>query len=220
MVFACFWDKSFAPIMDSGVLKVIADNITTVVTLGIESGSLLNFTRRFESTGNVMGLAATEQAIKSTVLVAPASSDEGQPPVQGSESGTGEYDEPVDVHSWNALRYASLGVFVGTIVLTALCMSLAAYRKHRLMKKSVWGNLKLDEAGVNELLKTGWKLQDQKTLQVYDKHRLGYYDDDSVLIGGYEQKEGCAIGGEIITVTQSETTPNTALSEQKDRVRF
>ena len=215
-MYACFWDKSYLPLLDEDILDVISANMSQAISNGIESGSLLNFTRQFERTCDVMALAINESTIPETVLIVPGTKS----PVSGGEDSNQEEDQqPLDVHSWDTLRYVGLGVFVATIVLTTSCMSLASYRQHRLTKKYMWGNLKLDEAGVNELLKTGWKIQDHKTVQVFDKHGHGYCDDDSVLIGGYEQREACTIGGEIVTVTQSETTPNT-WSEQRDRVRY
>jgi hypothetical protein len=86
-----------------------------------------------------------------------------------------------------------------------LLTQIAAYRKRRRRRKELWGNLGTEE-GVDELLKTGWKLKGSK-MEVYNKAGLGYRDDDSMLIGGYEQ---CEFVGAEITVThpESETTPD------------
>ena len=77
-------------------------------------------------------------------------------------------------------------------------------QKDYQIKKELWGNLATEE-GVSELLRTGWKIKGAK-MELYDKKDVGYRDDDSMLIGGYEQKE--FVGAEI-TVTHSETTPDT-----------
>jgi hypothetical protein len=70
----------------------------------------------------------------------------------------------------------------------------------------MWGNLGTEE-GVDELLGTGWKVK-CSNMEIYDKTKLGYTDDDSILMGGFEQKHE-VVGAEI-TVTQSTTTPDTS----------
>lgn len=100
-----------------------------------------------------------------------------------------------------------LGVFVGTLAGFILLSQMAAYRRRKITKKEIWGNLGTEE-GVDALLNTGWKVKGSR-MEVYDKKGLGYRDDDSMLIGGcYEQ--GAYVGAEI-TVTQdvSVTTPGT-----------
>lgn len=82
---------------------------------------------------------------------------------------------------------------------------MAVYRQRRRATRDVWGNLGTEQ-GVDALLNTGWKVEGSK-MEIYDKEGLGYRDDDSMLIGGYEQS---AFMGAEITVTQdskSHTTP-------------
>jgi hypothetical protein len=91
---------------------------------------------------------------------------------------------------------------IGTILLT----HLAAYRRRQINAKDIWGNLGTEQ-GVDALLSTGWKLKGSK-MEVYNKEGIGYRDDDSMLLGGYEQT---AYLGAEITVTQdskSATTPD------------
>jgi hypothetical protein len=65
--------------------------------------------------------------------------------------------------------------------------------------------------GINELLKTGWKVQgtsnDKKVLEIYDKSKWGYRENDSMLIGGFEQRE--AVVGAEITLTHAPSETNT-----------
>jgi hypothetical protein len=87
-------------------------------------------------------------------------------------------------------------------------MQVASYRHRRRAIKDLWGNLGTEE-GVDALLNTGWKVKGSK-MEVYDKRGWGYNDDDSMFLGGYEQRH---VGAEI-TVTQEDdsrtmTTPET-----------
>ena len=45
------------------------------------------------------------------------------------------------------------------------------------------------------LLSTGWKFKDSTLMEVYNKSGMGYSDDDSMLLGGYEQTHTTAVGG-------------------------
>jgi hypothetical protein len=83
---------------------------------------------------------------------------------------------------------------------------MADYRQRQRVKRKLWGNLGTEE-GVNALLNTGWIVKGSK-MEVYDKAGLGYRDDDSMLIGGFE--ESAYMGAEL-NVTQdskSATTPD------------
>lgn len=127
--------------------------------------------------------------------------------------------ESLDIHAWDWQRYLGLGILLGTVLSTAFLMTLASYHQKRLREQQLWGNLGTPE-GVDELLKTGWKVKGAR-MEVYDKSKMGYEDNDSMLIGGYEQKPTmkdvvecapAAAAGEALTVTnpESETTPGAA----------
>jgi len=97
---------------------------------------------------------------------------------------------------------------VGTLTGFILLSQTAAYRRRKITKKQIWGNLGTEE-GVDALLNTGWKVKGSR-MEVYDKKGQGYRDDDSMLIGGYYE-QGAYVGAEI-TVTQDSmtvTTPDT-----------
>jgi hypothetical protein len=76
---------------------------------------------------------------------------------------------------------------IGTLVLT----SMARDRRRRLTRQEIWGNLGTEE-GVDALLQTTWKYRGD-IMEVYNRGQLGYRDDDSILMGGFQQTEGlCA----------------------------
>lgn len=72
---------------------------------------------------------------------------------------------------------------IGTLVLT----SMAQDRRRRLTRQEIWGNLGTEE-GVDALLQTTWKYRGD-IMEVYNRGRLGYRDDDSILMGGFQQTE-------------------------------
>lgn len=81
-------------------------------------------------------------------------------------------------------------VFFGTICFTLSVTRLASYRRKRRARKELWGNLGTEE-GVDALLETTWKFRGDK-IRVYNKAGWGYRDDDSMLIGGFQQTFSCA----------------------------
>jgi hypothetical protein len=89
-------------------------------------------------------------------------------------------------------------------MMSAICLAqLAGLRRRRRVQKELWGNLATEE-GVDELLRTGWKVSGDK-LEVYDKNKAGYQEGDSMLAGGFEQRVIC--GAEItVTANSSQMT--------------
>jgi hypothetical protein len=68
---------------------------------------------------------------------------------------------------------------------------MARNRRRRRTRKELWGNLGTEE-GVDALLDTTWKYRGD-VMEVYNRGRLGYRDDDSLLMGGFQQTDGvCA----------------------------
>lgn len=110
----------------------------------------------------------------------------------------------IDIETWDFRRYVGLGLLLMTVSGTFLLIQLAEIRRRYRLERSNWGNLATEE-GVDELLRMGWKLDGSK-MEVYDKRKLGYQDNDSMLAGGFQQT---VIVGAEITVSQSETTPET-----------
>jgi hypothetical protein len=113
-------------------------------------------------------------------------------------------ETPLDVEAWNARRYLGLGLLIMTVIGTFLLMQLAEIRKRHRIEQANWGNL-ATEQGVDDLLRMGWKVDGCK-MEVYDKRKIGYEDNDSMLIGGFQQT--VPVGAEI-TVSQTETTRET-----------
>ena len=87
---------------------------------------------------------------------------------------------------------------------------MASDRKKRRTRKEIWGNLGTEE-GVDALLETAWKVQGDR-MQVYNKGRWGYRDDDSIFMGGFQHGDAANTTGSVVD-PQPETeeflpTPN------------
>jgi hypothetical protein len=91
-------------------------------------------------------------------------------------------------------RFLGLFVFTITLIGTMVLTQLASYRRRQLMKQTIWGNIGTEQ-GLEALLSTGWKFKDSTLMEVYNKTGMGYRDDDSMLLGGYEQTHTTAVGG-------------------------
>jgi hypothetical protein len=115
---------------------------------------------------------------------------------------------PIDPRHWDTRRWFGLGSFSFIIVGFALLSKLASTRKKKRKKKETWTQLGTIE-GVDELLRTGWKVRDNQ-VELYDRTGIGYRDDDSLFLGGCEQKDA------IIGTTVSLAKPETVTSRTPD----
>jgi hypothetical protein len=146
------------------------------------------------------------------------------------------YAQPLNANEWDWRRYFGLALFVCTCMVSLVYIDLQYHYHHRYRLQSgpwqsrrkqqsskvvaCWMNLASEE-GVNELLKTGWKVQQhgggggttttrskttRRFLEIYDKSKWGYEDDDSMLMGGYQQREGGSFGNYHVNDVD-DTTP-------------
>jgi len=119
----------------------------------------------------------------------------------------------IDSNDWTSTRYVGLGLLMGTLLASCGLGQLASFRRRRRQAKTLWGNLATEE-GVEELLRMGWKVTGSK-MEVYDKKGFGYQDDNSILMGGYEQ--GIKTRDDVSrTQQESVSTPdNSRLSNER-----
>ena len=168
--YICKWEEDGDPV-GAAVMDAIRVNMTNTIRERIEEiqSIVRNDTKREEL---LLGL---------DILDIPGDlgreSNDTPPPV---ELG-------VDVGEWSWTRYLGFVVFLSTCSGLIISSQFGSIRRRRKVRQQVWGNLASEE-GVEELLKTGWILREDR-MEVYDKTRVGYRDDDSMLIGGFEQRE-------------------------------
>lgn len=225
IVYLCYWSRTpndgpRRPVQNQTILLQVTNDLSNGLQTSIYDGTFRNYVKdRF---GEVYGehdfsMTAPEYSGGSSVDDPGAAIDnlnnKTAEPTGGVNVGNEGDDEtpalkPLDPRQWTWQRYAGLGVFLFTFCFTCTFMQLAAYRHRQLKAQELWGNLATQE-GVDELLKTGWKVKGSR-MEVYNKSKFGYEDDGSMLIGGFEQRES-VVGAEIVTVTQpeSEATPET-----------
>ena len=122
-------------------------------------------------------------------------------------SPTVEFPENLDAREWSWSRWLGAAVFATALSGLFIGSQVGAIRRRHRIRQQVWGNLASEE-GVKQLLNTGWVLRDDR-MEVYDKTREGYRDDDSMLIGGFEQREP-GPGTEIVTPTLTTTHEETS----------
>jgi hypothetical protein len=210
LTYHCLWSDSGAAILDASILDSIDQSISATLFSGIDDGSFQRWiieetlddsiqVKHSLEDGNSGRSPASPFDPATAPTTAPAFAEAGFSREHGS------FATPLDQKDWDWRRYLGLGLFIGTVSVTLLLTQVAAYRQRLLTRKELWGNLGT-EKGVDELLKLGWKVRNDN-MEVYDKAGVGYRDDDSMLIGGFEQKE--VVGAEItVTHPSSETTPD------------
>jgi len=209
--YSCACAQKGSAVTDEQVLHNIGVTLNSHVDDAVDNGSILTWLidEAGDKLANVSHGAIGDGLSPGTELRPgrPGMRDPTVSPDTDEEEPT--YPDLLDAQGWDWRRYLGLGLFIWTVVGTILVTQIAARRKRRRTAKEEWGNLATEE-GVDELLKTGWKVKGSQ-MEVYEKHKLGYRDDDSMLIGGFEQQEMFDVGAEItLTHPSSETTPETA----------
>lgn len=111
---------------------------------------------------------------------------------------------------WEKREYVGSLIFATTTfvaMLLALCSIRSKMSATLQQRNQDRGTHFLTEEGVNDILQVGWKLQKPKDgpasqlfLQVYDKSKVGYHDDSSMLMGGVEN---AAVAGTIAALTEA-----------------
>lgn len=131
----------------------------------------------------------------------------------GNDKRSQEYSQPL-VTEWQFREWFGLGMCLLTIVTATLLTAISAQLQRRHVKRDLWGG-RLTEQGVGELLNLGWAYHQQEQdedgaagqlfLQVYNKGKLGYNDENSVLQGGVQRPRGASVE---ISATATTSTPD------------
>lgn len=196
--YTCFWANTREPIVDAETLDTMSTQMNDSMWQAVNEGDDLELLMRDVVDDGAMFITMEPPF--------------GSPDRDASATKIfSRLSSPVDVGAWPWWRYVGLGIFSVTIAVTLLVSQIAGHRYRQRMRKDLWGNLGT-EKGVEELLTMGWRLRGSKdeVLEIYDKEKWGYRDDDSMLIGGFEQKE--VVGAEVtVTHPSSVATPDTRL---------
>lgn len=195
LIYRCFWDGGTDPVF-SEVLSLIKENMTNALD-GFQSP--LNDDLQLVFQDNAIRFRTSEEGIP-VAAVDDIDFDEIVT-VSPTQQPSRPRREPLDASDWDFHNYFGLGLFLFTLF-AAITLTLVGKRRRKLEEQNkYWGNLATAD-GVNKLLNTGWAL-DGGEMQIFDKTNVGYTDEDSVFLGGYEQRE--PVVGSEITVTHPET---------------
>ena len=195
-VYNCFWGGTFDPVAETTDL---GGNITALLNFYQETVrkriALIEGDPRIRITMNETWVwidedeATNEPSMDEGKIVTGSGSDG-----EVLKASDPSYLQPVDSSLWNWQRYTGLALLL-SVALSTMCLAqLSALRHRKRIRKQVWSNLASEE-GVKDLLRSGWILKGSR-MEIFDKSKLGYQDDSSILIGGFEQKEP-VIGSEI-----------------------
>ncbi|KAL7581617.1 hypothetical protein ACA910_022171 [Epithemia clementina (nom. ined.)] len=192
--FECFWKDDESGV-GPGIMVAIEQNMT----------SALERKRDF--------IQEILQSVKSDDAIRIRTVSEGVPDPKTDNEDVGpsvSSGNPIDPQEWDWRKYLGLSLLVFTLASVAVLRFLGARRQREREQRHVWGNLASKE-GVDALLNTAWVLEGSK-MQIYDKTKMGYSDDNSLFLGGYEQREAM-VGAEITVTHQTTEIPDTVPSD-------
>ena len=210
VTYRCYWGDNNEPV-GQAVMAAIEQNMTSSFDDVRETvqGILQKITRdeKLRVRTHEQGVPSAEDDAEDMTSPNDSRSITDPPSQAPMAQTTTDDDESLDPREWDWRKYAGLGLLVSTLCCATMLRCLGARQQRTRQQRAVWGNLASEE-GINTLLGTAWALEGSK-MQVYDKTQMGYRDDDSIFLGGFEQKEA-VVGAEIITETQPTTeTPDT-----------
>lgn len=106
--------------------------------------------------------------------------------------GARTYPLPLSTKAFDVRWWVGLGIAVATICSTVLLTYLGAQREEKLKQEELWGFQLGTEQDVGALLNLGFMWQQgeghegpPKGVIVFEKDKVGYRDEDSMLMGGY-----------------------------------
>jgi hypothetical protein len=192
--YLCFWEDD-ATEVGAAVMRRITRNMT--MTVDTYRDSIRESLREAVRDNNLLLQIFVPTAFEDDDM---GNDDNEEEPASspGSLDDMSEFLVPLNAQEWSWPRYLGIALFLSTFVGLVVTSQLGAVRRRHKVRQQVWGNLASEE-GIKELLSTGWVLRDDE-MEVFDKRQMGYRDDDSMLIGGFEQREP-GPGTEIITQT-------------------
>ena len=164
--------ESFATLLRANMWEKIDD--------AIESGRFLQVAKEIAPETVAVSKAGNERA---TLIGAPTTA-----PATGPVTTPATLPVPFRANQWGSQRWFGLGIFTGTFLFLVILMSTATGRRKRQEEQEHWGIRLGTDHDVREMLNVGW---DGK--KVFEKEKLGYRDDDSIFVGGYQQTETAPI---------------------------
>jgi hypothetical protein len=120
-------------------------------------------------------------------------------------------DDPMRAvqRDWELQQWIGLGMMSVTFMFVTMLSWTAVYRRKRQEEEEHWGVRLGTDRGVEEMLKIGWDGQ-----KAYQKEMMGYRDNDSVFIGGFEQTHRALMTSSTTMSSKELTTSSSKESKQ------
>jgi hypothetical protein len=215
-------DKAPKPIRSQDTVGNITKFCQYVVNRAIASGDLLEHLLQAvekakdeqdpeDSTFDITGEADNEIIMVGVAIA--GLDEEDSASVKSDETSNRMYTEPLELE-WGPREWSGLVLFWITLIFATTLTYCATVLQRKQSTKQRWGAV-LTEHGVSSILQVGYRYHTQEGdnqlfLQVYDKGKAGYNDDNSVLQGGVEQE--VIATGTLPTAAPTTMTPGGTLS--------
>jgi hypothetical protein len=160
---AIWWHYSIAFVTLKQHFTVINSTLTHLISQSVTSG---NFFQRLQT------------HVKKVYAVCLPGEEDTALLVENNSNTT-----PFDVDEWDARRWIGLGLFTLTLLITLALTRTATHRRKKLLEEQDWGIGLATETDINQLLTYGWEYDGNHQVHAYDKSKLVYRDDDSMLRG-------------------------------------
>ena len=154
----------------NGTLEKISTQVRDAVVESITTGEFLELLKQYSSVVEAVTLPGQES---NTTVPGFGSEEQEEPTVIAT----------LDPAQWDLRGWIGLGLFGGTVILLLVLTRTARHRRKQWEEQQNWGIRLATDHDINELLTYGWQ-QDGQKLTFYDKTKLVYNEDDSMLIGG------------------------------------
>jgi hypothetical protein len=215
-------DKASKPIRSQDTVGNITKFCQYIVNRAIASGDFLEYLlqaveeAKDEQDPEDPTLDITGEADNEIIMVgvAIAGLDQGDSvSVESDETSNRIYTKPLELE-WGPREWSGLVLFWITLIFATTLTYCATVLQRKQSTKQRWGAV-LTEHGVSSILQVGYRYHTQEGdnqlfLQVYDKGKAGYNDDNSVLQGGVEQE--VIATGTLPTAAPTTMTPGGTLS--------
>jgi hypothetical protein len=180
--YQCFDYPSNMPIQNETLLQHIQSICLKAVDASITSGSFLH---QLAAVANQSHVEVLNVEIPGSEPTSNATSSQASSPRT--------YQLPLSTKGMDLRRWIGIAIALATVGGSALLMHLGAQREKKLKQEELWGFPLATEQDVGKFLNLGFMWQQgeghegpPKGVIVFNKERVGYRDDDSILMGGFQ----------------------------------
>jgi hypothetical protein len=193
VAYQCFDYPSKSPIQNETLLQQITSICLKAVDASITSGSFLH------------QLAAVANQSHVDILNVEIPGNEPTSNATSSQSPTSRtFQLPLSTKGMDLRRWIGIAIALATVGGSTLLMHLGAQRENKLKQEELWGFPLATEQDVGKFLNLGFMWQQgegpegpPKGVIVFNKEKVGYRDDDSILMGGFHNSRWLMNAAEV-----------------------